>query len=312
MSYNPTKPYKNAVLKLIQETWHTPYISVQKGAYSIFRRKFNHPEVDHTDGIGTKGIFHWRKRTFHSAVLDALAMNLNDLAMARAIPYKLQCHLILSEDDKSAILEIMGHLVKECKKRQIAITGGETSIQNNFEGFDIGLTVSGFVKKDKKNMFFTGDVLVGLASDGLHSNGFTTVRKVLGNSISDELTKPTKIYFDSLHELDNKYNINGMMHITGGAFTKLKDLLSGTDAIITNTHSLKPQPIFRKIYSRKIGDRDMYKTFNCGIGFILSTSAVNAFKIASRVKGADIVGKVIPGMGKVKITSMFSGKELSL
>ena len=312
MSYNPTKPYKNQVLKLIQETWRTPYISVRKGAYPIFIRKFNYPEVDHTDGIGPKGIFHWQRKTFHSAVLDALAMNLNDLAMARAVPYKLQCHLILPEDNKKIVLAIMKHLVRECKKRKIAITGGETSIQNNFKGLDISLTVSGFVKKDKKNMFLTGDVLVGLASNGLHSNGFTTVRKVLGNSFSDELTKPTKIYFDCLHELDNKYNVHGMMHITGGAFTKLKGLLLGADAIITSSHSLNPQSIFRNIYSCKVSDIDMYKTFNYGLGFILSTSRSDAFKIVSRVKGAEIVGRVVSGTGKVKITSMFSGKDLSL
>ncbi len=170
MPYNPEKPYKNQILELIKKTWITPYISVQEGIYPVFKRKFDYPEIDHTDGIGTKGIYYWNRRTFRNAVLDALAMNLNDLAMARAVPYKLQCHLILPEDNKSVILDIMKNLVIECKKRQIAITGGETSIQDNVQGIDISLTVSGFVKKAKGNQFLVGDMLVGFASSGLHSN----------------------------------------------------------------------------------------------------------------------------------------------
>jgi hypothetical protein len=79
--YNPTKPYKYKILSLIESTWSSPYVKVKKGLYPVFERKILVPEVQHTDGIGTKGFYHWRKKNFRSAVLDALAMNLNDLAM---------------------------------------------------------------------------------------------------------------------------------------------------------------------------------------------------------------------------------------
>lgn len=276
----------------------------------MFKRRFNYPEIDHTDGIGTKGIYHWGRRTFRNAVLDALAMDLNDLTMARAVPYKLQCHIILPEDNHRAILEIMKNLVAECEKRNIAITGGETSIQNNISGLDISLTISGFIKKEKRNQFHAGDVLVGFASSGLHSNGFTVVRKAFGNRFFKALTEPTKIYLETLQAIQEKYVVHGMMHITGGAYTKLKSLLSKTDAVITGNHSLKPQAIFRKLYAHKITDRDMYRTFNCGVGFVLSAPRVDALKIASKIKSADIIGEVVPGAGKVRITSMFSGKEI--
>lgn len=312
MPYNPEKPYKNPILKLIKETWDTPYISVREGIYPVFKKKFNYPEIDHTDGIGTKGIYHWNNRTFREAVLDALAMNLNDLAMARAVPYKLQCHLVVPEDDNKAILEIMKNLVAECKKRKIVITGGETSIQNNIQSLDISLTVSGFVKRYEENRFQLGDVLIGFASNGLHSNGFTMVRKKLGNKFFKALIEPTKIYMEMLQNIQKKYTIHGMMHITGGAYTKLKSLLSNADAVITDTHSLKPQAIFHKLYARKISDRDMYRTFNCGIGFVLSTPKDDGPKIVSEVKGADIIGETVPGRGKVRITSFFSGKEIKL
>lgn len=79
--YDPTKPYKKQILELIKQTWETPYVSVKGDIYPIIERKFSYPEVDHTDGIGTKGVYHWQQRTFGNAALDALAMNLNDLAL---------------------------------------------------------------------------------------------------------------------------------------------------------------------------------------------------------------------------------------
>ncbi len=309
MAYNPEKPYKNQILELIKETWNTPYVSVKPGTYALFKRNFNCLEVDHTDGIGTKGMYHWKARSFKNAVQDALAMNLNDLAIVGARPYKLQCHLILPKDDSQAILEIMRNLVKECKKYNIAITGGETSIQNNMKGMDISLTVSGFIKKEKKNQFIKGDVLLGLESNGLHSNGFTLARKVLSGKFLPEFIKPTSIYLDTVLALHEKYNIGGMMHITGGAYTKLKSLLKSTDVII-DFNTLKTQSIFKELYKKGVSDENMYRTFNCGIGFIFSVSQKDYLKVISKIKDAHIIGKVVSGNGAVKINSMFSKKRV--
>jgi len=143
--YNPTKPYKEQILDLIKKTWETPHVHITRGIYPIIIRKNYYHEVDHTDGIGTKGIYHWEHRTFRNAILDTLAMNLNDLALARAVPYKLQNHILIPEDDKKAIIEIAETLTNECIKREIAITGGETSIHNNIYGVEVSLTVSGFI-----------------------------------------------------------------------------------------------------------------------------------------------------------------------
>ena len=126
--YNPTKPYKSQILAEIKKTWRTPYVDIRADVYPIVKNKFSLPEVDHTDGIGTKGIYHWQKRTFRNAVLDALAMNLNDLALVRAVPYKLSNHIFMPKDDNIAILAIVRALSQECQKRKIAITGGETSV----------------------------------------------------------------------------------------------------------------------------------------------------------------------------------------
>src|SRR3989344_7000443 len=133
--YDATKPYKRQLRQLIQSTWLTPYIEVKDGLYATFQKKFSYPEVDHTDGLGTKGYYHWQRRTWAAAVQDALAMNLNDLLLVGAVPYKLQNHLTLPDDDHKTILEIIGCLAQECGQRQIAMTGGGTSIHNNSDSF---------------------------------------------------------------------------------------------------------------------------------------------------------------------------------
>ncbi|MBI2676379.1 MAG: hypothetical protein HYX21_00280 [Candidatus Yanofskybacteria bacterium] len=309
--YNPIKPYGNKIYEIIQKTWRTPYVFVSDGPYPIINKKFSLSEVDHTDGIGTKGIYHWQKSTWRNAVLDALAMNLNDLALARAVPYKLQNHIILPVED-IRILKIIKALVLECQKRKIAITGGENSFHNDALGMDISMTVSGFVKKDKPNRFQVGDVLIGFKSNGLHSNGFTLVRKVFGKKFRPDFVKPTKIYLDTILALDKVYDIHGLMHITGGAFTKLKKLLKGGDALINHQHKLKPQPIFYEIFKRGVGEREMYQTFNCGIGFVISVPKSQAGKIVSKTKDADMVGEVVKGNGCVQIESMFSKKLILL
>jgi phosphoribosylformylglycinamidine cyclo-ligase len=311
--YDPRKPYKHEIIRLIESTWKTPYVTVHAGTYPIIKKKFNAFEVQHTDGIGTKGEFHWQKRTFKNAVLDALAMNLNDLALVGAIPYALQNHIVLPEDDHEAILEIVRELAKVCKKRGIAMTGGETSIQNTATGMDISITVAGLIKKERKNKFKVGDVLIGFKSYGLHSNGLTKVRSLFGaGEWRDEFVAPTAIYLDQVLGILKKYHVSGMMHITGGAFTKLHDLLDGTDAIVQHPPALRPQAIFDELNSRGVSDEEMYKTFNCGIGFVVGVSEADAKKILKSVKNAGVVGMIVKGNGKVRITSAFGGGQIVL
>lgn len=310
--YNPTKPYKQQILKLIESTWNSPYVEVKKGLYPIIKKKISFPEIQHTDGIGTKGFYHWSKRTFQNAVLDALAMNLNDLAMVGATAHTLQNHIILPKDDHRAILDIVSTLAKESRKRKIAMTGGETSIHSDMSGMDISITVSGFIKNVRENQCNVGDVLVGIKSSGLHSNGITKVREIFGKKYMKEFTEPTIIYIDEILPLLNKHKINGMMHITGGAFTKLKDILGRADIVIRQPKELQPQNIFRQIYEKGVPDKTMYSTFNCGIGFILSVPKNEVEQIVRYVKNAAVVGEVTRGSGQIHIKSAFTGKMIKL
>ena len=308
--YDSIKPYKKEIIELIKQTWETPYVSVKDG---VVEKKFSYPECHHVDGIGTKGIFHWEQRSFRYAVLDALAMNLNDLAFMRATPYAMIDHLFVPEDDEKAILDIVRYLSEECKKRNIAITGGETAIHNNMQGLEISVNLLGFVKRPKPNQFKVGDILIGIESNGLHSNGFTKVRKLFGEEYKSDFILPTHIYLDTILAIDEMFDIHGMMHITGGAFTKLKDLLDAdADATIRNDHTLNPQKIFRELYKKGVSDEDMYKTFNCGTGFVLSANEKDVGEILKQIKGfkADIIGAVTQGDGNVIVQSQFSEKEI--
>lgn len=310
--YNPTKPYKHQILKLIESTWDSPYVDVTRGLYPIIKRKMSFLEIQHTDGIGTKGYYHWDKRTFKNAVLDALAMNLNDLAMVGATPYTLQNHIVLPKDDHVAILEIVSALARECRARKIAMTGGETSIHSGTSGMDISITVSGFLKNVRENKCKVGDVLVGIKSSGLHSNGITKVREIFGKQYKKEFTEPTRMYSDEILKLLETHTVHGMMHITGGAFTKLKDILGDADAGIYQPKKLQPHDIFFEMYKKGVPDKTMYTTFNCGIGFVLSVPKNQAEQIARSLKHAAIVGGVVKGDGCVHVTSAFSGKIVEL
>lgn len=302
---------KERIIKLVQKTWETPHVSIRN---QNLIKKFSYPEYHHSDGIGTKGIYHLQKKSFKNAVIDALAMNLNDLVIVGAKPYAVIDHLLIPRDDKEIILKIIKHLSQECKKRNIAISGGETSYHDNLEGIDLSMTMLGFIERYRENKFETGDILIGIGSNGLHSNGFSKVREIFGRNYRSEFIKPTFIYFDTIFPLIQKFNIHGMVHVTGGAFTKLKDLLKNNNAQIRRNHKLKPQIIFQEIYKKGVSDRDMYKIFNCGIGFILSVNKKEVKKIIPKIKKfkADIIGEITLGTGKVKIESFFSNKNLIL
>lgn len=178
---------------------------------------------------------------------------------------------------------------------------------------EISITVSGFIKTHKPNKFQIGDVLIGIASSGLHSNGFTKVREVFGEKYQPEFVEPTSIYLEATLALDEQFDIHGMMHITGGAYTKLKDLLSDDiDLRMERNHKLTPQQIFKDLYQKGISDGEMYKTFNCGVGFILSVLYEKADGVISRLRvsgfEADIIGGITSGTGRIKIESMFSNQ----
>jgi phosphoribosylformylglycinamidine cyclo-ligase len=311
--YDPTKPYKDDILEMIQSTWDTPHVIVTKGRYPAVARTHCHVnEIDHTDGIGTKGLLLWQRRNLGRGVLaggvqDALAMNLNDLITVGAVPYKLQNHLILPEDDHAAILEIISALCAHCRQRKICVTGGETSIQNNIEGMELSLTVTGFVPDfyiTKQNKAAIGDYVVGLPSSGPHSNGYTLLRRIMPNPP----TTPTVIYEQP------KVWYNSIVHLAGGAYTRLKEVCQDHQDIVLEFqsgdfwqyvwHEVKAHDALNRDENL---DRQMYSTFNCGYGMVMTVPPESY-----RPECGHLIGHVVRGNKNVRIKSAFTGNEVTL
>lgn len=305
--YNTTKPYTKKVLELIRETWGTDLCIIHDETYPVIEMKHNWKTIDHTDGIGTKGHYHWNNRTFKNAAIDAFAMNANDLAMYGSTPCKIQNHIFLPKDDNDAVYEIIGGLVDLCKRGGIAMTGGETSIHMNMNGMDISVTMTGWVRhKLKDNKYHIGDILIGLHSSGLHSNGFTLVHNTLGG-FRPEYVEPTKIYCDTI--LGVYTHCTGLNHITGGAYTKLKPYLP-KNADMEFRFDEEPQQIFKDIHAAGVKSSVMYQTFNCGYGFIVGVSEQNLDYVLKRTSGK-IIGHVTKGTGRIYIKSAFDGNIVS-
>lgn len=311
--YDPTKPYKEAIQEAIQKTWRSEHASAAQlpgSPYPLIMRnnlRAYSQEVDHTDGIGTKGILHMRHRTFAAAVQDALAMNLNDLLVMRATPYKLQNHLTLDSDDQDAILEVISSLSEECIKRKIILTGGETSIHDTMQGMDLSITVTGFAGAEQ-NEFCVGDKLIGLRSTGIHANGFTLARQYLGINRKD-LTIPTRIYWDDVNMWKGAIHksLHGMVHIAGGAWSRLLGILTDNQCVTLN--QWPSLPIFDELYGHVQDDKIMYKVFNCGMGMVLSVAPEDAEDVASLLD-ANIIGEVAEGPKAVRIHSIFTGEKV--
>lgn len=311
--YDSTKPYKKKIQALIRATHHTPYLLIRG---DVVKKKFSLREcAPHVDAIGTKGVYHWHQRSFRAAVQDALAMNLNDLLLRRARPYALVDHLMVPCDDHHAILEIITYLCRACRARSIAVMDGETAIQNTLEGMELGITMFGMVEKPARNQFRVGDILIGLESNGPHANGFTTIRRIFPQEFRREFIAPTHIYWDRVYSLLCDVPVHGMTHITGGAFTKVKDMLpENADAFLWRDFTFDPQPIFYEIYRRGVSDAEMYRTFNCGIGFLVGVKSCDVEKtvalLVNKKWKVGVVGEVRAGNGRVIIHSKFSSARL--
>ena len=316
--HDTRKPYIPEIEQLIRTTWNTKYLRVDQYGVRKKPSASKGPEWRHTDGIGTKGEDHWRMRTFAFAVKDALAMNLNDFARDRAIPFEVCDHIFLPVDDHEAMIGIVSHLSEQCRVHHLAITGGETAIHEGANGLEISITMMGVRRSLAPNEFQEGDVLIGIGSSGLHSNGFTRLHKAfdIQEELPDDIVTPTLIYYDCLTGIDDRiFGIHGLEHITGGSFFKMKKHLGDNDAYIHRAHGLMCHPIFQELVKRGVLEDEMYRTFNCGIGFVIGVEkriAPVCLRIIKQQFDAAIIGCVTKGQGMVHIESMFSDRNIPL
>lgn len=242
----------------------------------------------HTDGVGTKVIIAQMMKKYDTVGIDCVAMNVNDIICTGAIPISFVDYIAANRNDKEVFSKIMRGLVRGAKKAQVPIVGGETAILpdlisgKNFS-FDLAGMVVGLLDRQMMilgNKIKTGDMIIGVKSSGLHSNGYSLARKVLLSKYSlrdrirgvgvlgEALLEPTEIYVRPVLEAIRKCRVHGLAHITGGSFTKLLRLKK-TGYVIDNLP--KPAEIFQAIEDGGVEKEEMYKTFNMGIGFCLIT-----------------------------------------
>jgi phosphoribosylformylglycinamidine cyclo-ligase len=292
--YDTSKPYVQDIRQMIEGTWEgNAYVTVQPGYYATIHRRQDVAEVDHTDGLGTKGAIHWRRGSVAAAVQDALGMNVNDLLLVGARAFKTQAHLVVPEENAGKILGIMSNLCYECKARGIAVTGGETSIHNNVDGMDLSLTMTGAVEEKWGSRCEVGDVLIGLRSSGPHSNGFTLLRLLYGVAVPEWAVEPTRLYDRLL--LGRGLPLHALMHVTGGGFSKVLAILpSGCEAYF---HPWEVPGWGRELL-QNVGRHTAYSTFNMGMGMVLAVAPEEAEVVASAVGGVP-VGVVRPGERRV-------------
>ena len=240
--------------------------------------------VSGTDGVGTKLEIAFRMNKYDTVGIDCVAMSVNDILCHGAKPLFFLDYIACGKLDASIASSIVYGVSKGCIESEAALIGGETAEMPGFyrEGeYDIAGFAVGIVDKEKiinGKGVKEGDVLIGLPSSGLHSNGYSLVRKLINNyeenfngkTIGEELLTPTKIYVKPILRLLEKFNIKAMSHITGGGFIENvpRMLPKGYTAVI-DKNSYRIPPIFNYLKSFGIEEDHMYNTFNMGIGFIL-------------------------------------------
>lgn len=288
------------------------------GHYGGLFKCGNEELVIHTDGVGTKILLAQELDKYDTVGIDAIAMSVNDILCVGAEPLVGVDYIALAEEDDELVEEIMKGLVEGARQCQCAIIGGETAvipdiIKGGKKPFDLTFTVVGRTKKqilgDKIQL---GDVIVGLESSGLHSNGYTLARKLLDSKKwGKEMLEPTRIYAKPVLEMIENCKITGIAHITGGGFSKLTRLNKNVGFELNNMP--KTKPIFDALMA-KVGDViEVHKTFNMGIGMTIIVPKGEEAKIIEIAKKhsvpASVIGRITKEAG-VKLIK--DGKEYNL
>jgi phosphoribosylformylglycinamidine cyclo-ligase len=231
-----------------------------------------------TDGVGTKTIVAKRLEKYDTLGIDLVAMCVNDLLCNGVEPMAFTDYVVMDETNEHLLAELGKGLLEGARLANMVIIGGETATHPNMKGhevnFDLAGTALGFVKKDRiitGEDITPGDIVIGIKSSGIHSNGLSLARSVLLDGSEDEKTlfallKPTRIYVNPVMSVLKSVSVKGMAHITGGGLLNLKRLTGyGFDIEMP-----EPPPIFSEIQEKgEVATEEMYKTFNMGIGFVI-------------------------------------------
>lgn len=322
--------FKSKIRPMVRKSFRQEVLKDIGGFGSFFKlakEKFREPVlVSSADGVGTKLKIAVLVNRHDTVGIDAVAMNVNDILCVGAEPLFFLDYIAYSQLKEKTLVDIIKGINNGCIDAGCSLIGGETAQMPGMYTageYDIAGFCVGIVEKKKiidGSKIKPGNLIVGLESNGLHSNGFSLVRKVFSQSelkrYSQELLKPTRIYIKPVLSLlrntpalpaGRQYAIHGIAHITGGAFYDKISRISprNINAIIYKDSWPIPQ-IFRLIQKKgKIDDKEMFHTFNMGVGMVLIVSPKSAKEVMRRLSGFNlqswIIGEVVKGRKRVKI-----------
>ena len=273
-----------------------------------------------TDGVGTKIEIANLLNKYDTIGIDLVAMSVNDLIVQGAKPLFFLDYISINKIDLKKMKSLIKGIVKGCKISQCSLVGGETAeMPDTYEkgkfdiaGFAVGVVDSKKLlnkKKIKKN-----DLILAVPSNGLHSNGFSLVRYLIKKKkinikknlfLKKELIKPTKIYVNEILKLNKRNLLKSCANITGGGLVEnISRIIPDKLSAEINLNNIKTLKIFKWLKKNNISEREMLKTFNCGVGFCLIINPKDLKKVSqyfSRYNKPYVIGKISKGVNKVKL-----------
>ena len=291
------------------------------GSITSIPRGINQPKiVACTDGVGTKIEIANTLNRYDTIGIDLVAMSVNDLIVQGAKPLFFLDYISINKIDLKKLKSIINGILKGCKLSGCELVGGETAeMPGTYEKgkFDIAGFAVGIVGKDKiliKNKIKKNNLILAVPSSGLHSNGFSLIRYLINQKkinikknkfLKSELLKPTKIYVNEVLKLINQDLINGCANITGGGLSdNIKRIIPDKLVADIDLNKVKTLNIFKWLNKYGVSEKEMLKTFNCGIGFCLIINAKNLKKVTkyfSKAYKPYVIGKISKGKNKVKL-----------
>ena len=280
-----------------------------------------------TDGVGTKIEIANLLNKFDTIGIDLVAMSVNDLIVQGAKPILFLDYISTNKIIINKLKAVVKGIRYGCKIANCELVGGETAeMPGTYEKgkFDIAGFAVGIVDQSNllnKKKIKQGDLILAIPSSGVHSNGYSLVRHILKTKkinlkrnifLKKELIRPTKIYVKEILNLINKNLLNGCANITGGGLSdNIKRVIPDGLCAEIDLSEIKILKIFKWLKQNKISDKEMLKTFNCGVGFCLIINSKNLNKIEkyfSKEFKPYVIGKIIKGKNKVKLNAKVSWK----
>ena len=315
--------FKSKIKLLVRSSFRPEVLTDIGGFGSFFKlnKKYRDPVmVSSSDGVGTKLMIAKLANRHDTVGIDAVAMNVNDILCTGAESLFFLDYIAFTKVKEDVLVDVVKGINDGCRQAGCSLIGGETAQMPGMyrDGeYDIAGFCVGVVEKDKiinGSKIKAQDVVIGIASSGLHSNGYSLVRKSLAPAeqkrMAAQLLEPTRIYVKPVLELLRQYeeDVHGISHITGGAFyDKISRILPKNIDVCIEKSSWRVPEIFRLIqYKGNIDDLEMYHTLNMGIGLVLivrKESAAGIMRKLSELKLKSwVIGRAVKGSKIVHIS----------